>query len=69
MKKIICLTVCAVLLKGIFSGAIYIVLLGGIFLAIRLADIEMLDSFGCIAKGVKRPSRRLILVIVHPLID
>lgn len=62
-------TVCAVLLKGIFSGAIYIVLMGGIFLAIRLADIEILDSFGCIAKGVKRPSRRLMLVIVHPLID
>ena len=62
-------TVCAVLLKGIFSGAIYIVLLGGIFLAIRLADIEFLDSFGCIVKGVKRPNRRLLLVIVHPIID
>lgn len=64
-------TVCAVLLKikEIFSGAIYIVLLLGIFLAIRLADIEFLDSFGFIAKGVKRPSRRLLLVIVHPLID
>ena len=61
--------VCAVLLRGIFSGAIYIVLLLGIFLAIRLADIEFLDSFGFIAKGVKRPSRRLLLVIVHPLID
>ena len=62
--------VCSVMLKGvIFSGAIYIVLLGGIFLAIRLADIELLDSFGCIAKGVKRPNRRLLLVIVHPLID
>ena len=62
-------TVCAVLVKGFFSGAIYIVLLGGVFLAIRLADIEMLDSFGCIVKGVKRPSRRLMLVIVHPIID
>lgn len=62
-------TVCAVLIKGIFSGAIYIVLLGGVFLAIRLANIEMLDSFGCIANGVKRPGRRLLLVIVHPLID
>ena len=61
--------VCAVLVKGIFSGAIYVVLLGGVFLAIRLADIEFLDSFGCIVKGVKRPSRRLLLVIVHPLID
>ena len=61
--------VCAVLLKGIFSGAIYVVLLGGVFLAIRLADIELLDSFGCIAKGVRRPSHRLLLVIVHPLID
>ena len=61
--------VCAVMVKGVFPGAIYIVLLGGVFLAIRLADIEFLDSFGCIAKGVKRPSRRLLLVIVHPLID
>jgi UDP-N-acetylmuramyl pentapeptide phosphotransferase/UDP-N-acetylglucosamine-1-phosphate transferase len=58
-----------VLLKGIFSGAIYIVLLIGIFLAIRLADIEMLDSFGCVVKGLQRPSRRLLLVIAHPLID
>ena len=62
-------TVCAVLIKGVFSGAIYIVVLGGIFLAIRMADIELLDSFGFIANGVKRPSRRLLLVIVHPLID
>ena len=62
-------TVCAVLVKGTFSGAIYIVLLLGIFLAIRLADIEFLDSFGFIVKGVRRPSRRLLLVIVHPLID
>ena len=62
-------TVCAVLYKGMFSGVIYIVLLGGIFLAIRMADIELLDSFGSIVKGVKRPSRRLLLVIVHPLID
>ena len=62
-------TICSVLLKGIFSGAIYIMLLGGVFLAIRLADIELLDSFGCIANGVRRPGRRLMLVIVHPLID
>lgn len=62
-------TVCAVLYKGWFSGVIFIVLLGGVFLAIRLADIELLDSFGFIANGVKRPSRRLLLVIVHPLID
>ena len=62
-------TVCAVLFKGRFSGLIFIVVLGGIFLAIRLADIELLDSFGFIANGVKRPSRRLLLVIVHPLID
>ena len=59
----------AVVLKGIFSGAIYIVLLSGIFLAIRLADIEMLDSVGCIVKGLRRPNRRLLLVIAHPLID
>ena len=62
-------TICAVLIKSIFSGAIYIVLLLGVFLAIRLADIEFLDSFGFIVKGVRRPSRRLLLVIVHPLID
>ena len=61
--------VCSVMMREVFSGAIYIVLLGGVFLAIRLADIELLDSFGCIVKGVKRPSRRLLLVIVHPLID
>ena len=62
-------TVCAVLMNGIFSGAIYIILLGGIFLAIRMADIELLDSFGSIVKGVKRPGRRMLLVIVHPIID
>lgn len=62
-------TVCAVLMEGVFSGAIYIILLGGIFLAIRLADIELLDSFGSIAKGVKRPGRRMLLVMVHPIID
>jgi len=62
-------TVCAVLIKGAFAGAIYIVVLGGVFLAIRLADIELLDSFGSIVNGVRRPSKRLLLVIVHPLID
>ncbi len=61
--------ICAVALKGIFPGAIYIVLLLGVFLAIRLADVELLDSFGCIVKGLHRPNRRLLLVIAHPLID
>lgn len=59
----------AVMLKGVFPGSIYIVLLIGVFLVVRLADIELLDSFGCIVRGLSRPSHRLILVIVHPLID
>ena len=59
----------AVMLKNVFSGAIYIVLLIGVFVVVRLADIEILDSFGCIVRGLRRPSRRLVLVIVHPLID
>ena len=59
----------AVLLKAWFSGAIYIVVLLGVFLAVRLANIEVMDSFGCIVNGLKRPSHRLLLILVHPFID
>ena len=59
----------AVLLKELFSGAIYIVILLGVFLAVRLANIEVMDSFGCIVNGLKRPSHRLMLILVHPFID
>ena len=57
------------MLKELFSGAIYIVVLLGVFLAVRLANIEVMDSFGCIVNGLKRPSHRLMLILVHPFID
>ena len=59
----------AVMLKGLFSGAIYVIVLLGVFLAVRLANIEVMDSFGCIVNGLKRPSHRMLLILVHPFID
>ena len=59
----------AVMLKGFLPGAIYLVILLGVFLAVRLANIEVMDSFSCIVNGLKRPSHRLMLILVHPFID
>ncbi len=48
---------------------VYFLLLGGIIMTIRLADIEILNSMTLMLKGINRPRRSTLLVSVHPLLD
>ena len=47
----------------------YLLLLFAIGYAIRLANIELLDSFRFVVNGLKKTRKSIILVAVHPIID
>jgi len=50
-------------------GIVFFILLVVIYRVIKLADLELLDSFGLVVSGLARPHRRLLLIAIHPIID
>ena len=50
-------------------GIVFLIVLIAIFWVIKLADIELLDSFGFVVNGLAHPQRRLLLIALHPIVD
>ena len=50
-------------------GIVFLIVLVAIFWVIKLADIELLDSFGFVVNGLAHPQRRLLLIALHPIVD
>ena len=58
-----------VFLSGVLPALAYMLLFLGVISAIRMADVELLDSATYILKGLKIPRRNLFLTMIHPLLD
>ncbi len=58
-----------ILLFNYLPALAYMIFLIGVLSALRLADIEIMDSANLLVKGLKKPRKGVLLTMAHPLLD